>query len=208
LPALSDVQLLKLDSKDPIEPDLLADIVIKGVLATPTREPNHAIGLRLQIDDIRFYIQPSMFMAKNKPDEVCTATSEVLAYQCKEGQRLVKGFHLLFFDALGKWAGWHTMNIHESSPHYCNAMPAMGVANKAKNELFVTMQYFLADGGGAKKVSDLGSDWFRMTTRIRVKDNTGKIEVEQDDTCLGNPNQIDTIAKAHKQLQRCAVPQK
>jgi hypothetical protein len=207
--AWADVQLLKLDSNDPIEPDLLADVVIKGVSATPNREPHHDIGLKVLIDDIKYYIQPSMFMAKSKPGEVCTPSGNVLAYQCQEGQRYVKGCHLLFFDAQGKWVGWHTMNIDEKKyPHYCNAMPAMGIANKAKNELLVTMQYFLADGGGSKRVSDLGSDWFRMTTMIRMKANNGKIEVEQDDSCLGNPNQVDTIAKARKQLQRCLANQK
>ena len=79
----------------------------------------------------------------------------------------------------------------------------MGVADRDKNELLITMQYFLADGGGAKKASDVGADWFRMTTLFRVKAIDGKIEVEQDDYCLGNPNQFDTIAKARMQLQRC-----
>lgn len=32
LPVWADVQLLKLDSNDPIEPDLLADEVIKGLI--------------------------------------------------------------------------------------------------------------------------------------------------------------------------------
>jgi len=54
----------------------------------------------------------------------------------------------------------------------------------------------------------VGAGWFRMTTLIRVKDNHGKIEIEQDDSCLGNPNQLETIAKARKQLQRCAAGQK
>ena len=84
-------------------------------------------------------------------------------------------------------------------------MPAMGIADKWKNEILVTMQYFLADGGGAKKVAELGSGWARMTSLIRVKAVDGKIEVEQDDSCLGNPNQLDTIAKARKQLKICAT---
>jgi hypothetical protein len=47
-----------------------------------------------------------------------------------------------------------------------------------------------------------------MTSLIRVKASNGKIEVVQDDSCLGNPNQFDTIAKARKQLQRCAASKK
>jgi hypothetical protein len=208
LPVWADVQLLKLDANDPIEPDLLADAAIKGLSATPGREPHHDIGLRLQIDEVKYYIQPSIFMAKSKPDEVCTPTGDVLAYQCKEGQRFVKGCHLLFFDARGKWAGWHALDIQEKSPYYCNALPALSTANKLKNELLVTMQYFLVDSGGARKASDIGKDWLRMTTLFRVRAINGKIEVEQDDSCLSNPNQLDTIAKARKQLQRCAINKK
>ncbi len=79
----------------------------------------------------------------------------------------------------------------------------MGVADKSNNELLITMQYFLTDGGGAKKVSELGSNWLRMTSLIRVKAKNGKIEVEQDDACLGNPNKVDTVGLARKLLQRC-----
>jgi hypothetical protein len=71
--------------------------------------------------------------------------------------------------------------------------------------LLVTSQYFLIDSSGAKKIADVGEGWFRMTTLVRVKSSNGKIEIEQDDACLGNPNQLDTISKARKQLQRCAA---
>ena len=42
-----------------------------------------------------------------------------------------------------------------------------------------------------------------MTTLFTVKDVGGKIEVEQDDRCLGNPNRIETIPDARKRLRAC-----
>ena len=105
--------------------------------------------------------------------------------------------------------GFQTIRIDEKYPHFCNAMPAIGVANKSQNELLVTMQYFIPEAHmGATNSTELGRGWTRMTSLIRVKANNGKIEVAQDDSCLGNPNQFDTIAKARKQLQRCAASQK
>ena len=206
LPAWAAVQLIQIESGEPFSLSELAQPVVKGINAAPSQGQIFDVGLVLMVDGLKYYIKPAMFMAKSKPDEICTPTGDVLAYQCKEGQRFAKGCHLLFFDSKGKWVGWSTLQINEKkSPHYCNAMPAMGVFNKDKNELLITSQYFLIDSSGAKKIADVGSGWFRMTSLIRVTDNHGKIEIEQDDACLGNPNQLDTISKARKQLQRCAA---
>jgi hypothetical protein len=209
LSALAEVQLVKIGDHEPFELTEIAQPVINDMKATPGRGQQFGVGLVLMSDGLKYYIQPAMFMAKRKPDEVCTPTGDVLDYQCKEGQRYAAGCHLLFFDSQGKWVGSNTLQIKEKkSQHFCNNMPAMGVFNKDKNEILVTSQYFLIDSGGAKKIADVGAGWFRMTTLIRVKNNHGKIEIEQDASCLGNPNQLDTIAKARKQLQRCAKGQK
>jgi hypothetical protein len=207
LPVWADVQLFKTTDEDP-ELDKISIPITEKLTASPSREATFSYGFKMVLDDENYYIKPTTFMAKSKPDEICNPIEKSLTYRCKEGQPHVKGCHFLFFDARGKWIGIHTMKINEDIPHYCNAMPAMGVANRAKNELLVTMQYFLADGRGAKKVSELGFNWIRMTTLFRVKAINGKIEVEQDDSCLGNPNQIDTISKARKQLKRCASVRK
>ena len=87
-------------------------------------------------------------------------------------------------------------------------MSAIGAANKTNNELLVTMQYFLIGGESAKEISEIGSGWFRMTSLFRVKAVNGKIEVEQDDACLGNPNRIDNIPEARKTLRQCAGSKK
>lgn len=209
-PAWADIQLLKVDPQDPVQSYVLADEVIRGLSAVPKRGPHKDVGLRVFIDDAKYYVQPAMFMAKIWPDEVCTYdVKNYRSYKCVEGQPDVDGCHLLFFNTQGESVGFQTMKIDEKYPHFCNAMPAMGVADKAKNELLITMQYFVPEAHmGVAKLSELGRGWTRMTSLIRVRASNGKIEVEQDDSCLGNPNQFDTIAKARKQLQRCAASQK
>ena len=58
----------------------------------------------------------------------------------------------------------------------------------------------------ASKISEVGSGWTRMTSLFRLKEDNGRILVEQDDLCLGNPNQIETIPEARKLLKQCKGP--
>lgn len=209
IPTWATVQLSGLSDNEPFSLKEVAAPVVQSMNAAPSRDPQYDVGLVLTVDQMKYYVKPYMFMAKSRSDEVCKPVAKAFAYRCEEGQPFVYGCHLLFFNARGEWVGFKTLAINERTyPHFCNAMPAMGVANREKNELLITLQYFLADGDGAKRVSDVGDDWFRMTSLIRIKANQGKIEVEQDDSCLGNPNQLDTIAKARKQLQRCEASKK
>lgn len=165
------------------------------------------LGFKLHIDEVKYYIKPAMLMAKSQPKEVCTPKDydKAPTYQCEEGQRYAHGCHLVFLDADFAEAGFHTLTINEPYRYFCNAMPALGVASKERNELLVTVQYFPIDRKAASKVSEIGSSWTRMTMLFRVKAVDGKIVVEQDDRCLGNPNRIETIPEARKLLKRCEV---
>jgi hypothetical protein len=204
IPVWANIQLGG-GEKDPfnLSDQALSTIAKEKLNTTPSREPRTPIGFRLEIDREVYYIQPALFMLKSRPDEVCTPIKKSLTYRCEEGQRYAEGCHLMFFDAQGKWVGLHTIQIKEGFPHFCNAMPAIGVANKVTNELLITMQYFLIDGKGAKEISEIGSGWFRMTSLFRVKAVNSKIEVQQDDACLGNPNRIDNIPDARTALTVC-----
>ena len=165
------------------------------------------LGYKLFIDGIKYYLQPALFMIKSRPNEVCTPAhfDNVPTYQCVEGQRETVGCHLFFLDGNFTEAGFHSIKIHEPYLHFCNAVPAVGVASKGRNELLVTVQYFPIDRKAASKVNEIGSGWNRMTVLLRVKTVNGKIVVEQDDSCLGNPNKIDTIPDARKALARCST---
>lgn len=180
--------------------------------ATPRREAHvkPLASARLKIDGENYTLFSFTFMAKTRQDDVCTESKKPndRSYSCVEGQPDVDGCHLMFFDAQGKWMGLHTMQIKENFPHFCNAMPAIGIANKANNELLVTMQYFIPEALQGLPVTPTGGGWFRMTSLFRVKAVNGKIEVVQDDACLGNPNRIDNIPEARKTLRQCVGSKK
>jgi hypothetical protein len=163
------------------------------------------LGFKLRLDGTLFYLQPAMFMRKSRPDEVCNPNYRdgAPSYACLEGQRHTKGCHLFFFNQDFAEVGYHEIEMKESYPYYCNTVAAISVANKANNEMFVTVQYFPIDRKLAGKASELGAGWKRITLLVRIKQDNGKIVIEQDDSCLGNPNNLEDIASARKALLAC-----
>jgi len=164
------------------------------------------LGYKLFIDEKKHYLQPMRFMAKQHVNDVCTPApfTNVPTYRCVEGQRYRVGCHVFVFGEAFKEVGFHTIEIKETAPYFCNAVPAVGVGDKARNEVLFTVQYFFIDGKPATKMSEIGSGWKRMTVALRFKDEGGKVSIEQDDRCLGNPNTIDTIPDARRRLKQCA----
>lgn len=164
------------------------------------------LGYKLYIDEKKYYLQPMLFMAKQHPGDVCTPApfANAPTYQCVEGQRYRVGCHVFIFDESFKEVGFHTIEIKESALYFCNAVPAVGVGDKTRNEVLMTVQYFFIDGTPAAQISEIGSGWKRMTVALRLKAEGGKVLIEQDDRCLGNPNRIETVPDARRRLARCA----
>ncbi len=170
-----------------------------------TFRPEHHLGFKLRLDGTLFYLEPMTFMRKSRLDEVCTPdyNKDALRYTCVEGQRHTSDCHLFIFDQNFAEVGYRDLNIKEPYQYFCNAMPAIGTGKKTDNELLVTVQYFPIDRKLASKMSEMGSGWKRMTILVRIKSENGKIIVEQDDSCLGNPNSYEDIASARKALAVC-----
>jgi hypothetical protein len=172
----------------------------------PRGDPEYGLGFKLYLNDELYYVNPARFMQKTRPDEVCHIKNFVNmpTYQCQEGQRYTVACHLGVYDKQFKELGWHTIQIKESYPVYCNADIALGVLDKSQNDLLMTVQYFSVDRQAASKVSQIGSGWVRMTVRLKLrKAEGGHMLIEQDDACLGNPNKLDTIADARRALRQC-----
>lgn len=163
------------------------------------------LAFKLFVDQEKFYLQPTLYMPQSRPAEVCTSVGKVTAYQCKEGQRETQACHVGFFDAQFREVGWHTIRINEPVPIFCNSVPAVGVYDANQNAILVTVQYFPIDHKPAAKPSEIGSGWKRMTVLLRLTSENGKIAVEQDDRCLGNPNQVDAVPDAKRALRRCTA---
>lgn len=164
-------------------------------------------GFRLFVDDTKYYIKSAMFMARSKAGEVCTPSpfKSAPTYRCDEGQTLTQGCHVFVFNDRFERSAHHAIAINEKFPHFCNAMPAMGVGDKANNIVLVTVQYFNTERKPASSIAQVGSSWRRMTVALRIQAKDGKISVEQDDRCLGNPNQIEEVPEARRKLRACAA---
>lgn len=175
-----------------------------------TYEPDLSLGFKLHIDGTKYYVKPALFMARDHSDEACTPASFTKAptYQCEEGQRYKVSCHLMFFNAQFENVGVYRIRPNEEYESFCNAVPAIGVADKARDELFVTFQYFPIDRKAASKVSEIGDGWKRMTSLFRLTVADGKITVAEDQACLGNPNEIETIPDARVALKRCRANSK
>lgn len=163
------------------------------------------VGFKLRLIGALYYVSPAMLMARDKEGEACSPDYRPGAaqYMCQEGQRYTHSCHLLFLNKAMEPAGSLRLHIDEPYRYFCNAMPAMGTADKSRNELLVTVQYFPIDQKLASKVSEIGSDWKRMTILVRLRAEDGKIVAEQDDYCVGNPNTFDSVQDARTALDIC-----
>lgn len=163
------------------------------------------IGGKMFLDGKKYYIAPVLFMGRSRPEEVCTPADYVNTptYQCEEGQRYTHGAHIFIFDSTFQEVGYHLIRINQPWPFFCNSVPSVGTGDKKRNEMLVTVQYFPVDRKAANKVSNIGTGWARMTVLLRVQEKDGKMVLEQDDTCLGNPNQFESIPDARRRLKQC-----
>lgn len=82
----------------------------------------------------------------------------------------------------------------------CLSVRAMAVANTFPDAMLITLGY-IDSAEPADKSSDAPE--FYTTLLLRFKTKNGELKIEQDDSCLGNPNQYKTIAQARKALTKC-----
>lgn len=165
-----------------------------------------ALSFKMRLDGRAYYLAPVRFMSKSRPDETCHPAADVSTprYQCEEGQRHTQDCHLFVFDNQFREVGYQKIRINETVPIFCNAVPGVGAAAKERNEIFITSQYFPIDGKPADKMETFGGNWRRSTQMFRLTEADGRILFEQDDSCLDNPNNINSIPDARKRLADCS----
>jgi hypothetical protein len=184
----------------------LADFLKATPIGPHEIKTGYQPGFKLFIDNVKYYIDSATFMARSHPEEICHPDyKKALSYKCEEGQALTRHPHIFFFNNKFEPVGVYQLKLNLPYQYFCNSMPALGVADKTHNELLVTVQCFDINAKPASKRSELGSGWQRMTLLFRVRVVEGKVELEQDDTCLGNPNQYEDIPTARKALKKCAA---
>jgi hypothetical protein len=51
--------------------------------------------------------------------------------------------------------------------------------------------------------AEVEANKYRTSVLVHLSEQNGKLKLTQDDSCLGNPNKYDTIAKARAALKKC-----
>jgi len=80
----------------------------------------------------------------------------------------------------------------------CDGVKAMAIAKEVSDAMLITLSYF----DGASHDSEPAD--YSTTVLLRFSNQNGKLKIEQDDRCLGNPNKYKTIAAARNALGQCA----
>lgn len=83
----------------------------------------------------------------------------------------------------------------------CRTVQAMAAAKAVPDAMLITLGYI---DSAAPADKNYDPPEFYTTLLLHFKDDNGKLKIEQDDSCLGNPNQYKTIAEARKVLTQCA----
>ncbi len=86
----------------------------------------------------------------------------------------------------------------------CDYVDAISIAKEVSDAMLVTLEY--SDSAAPADPRNDPQE-FITTVLLRFSEQNGKLKIEQDDGCLGNPNQFKTIAAARKALKQCAAAQ-
>ena len=148
-----------------------------------------------------FYVAGVQYISKEQRSEIHRST---LAKE-SDGKTLPGGgvCTLFIYDENLKQAAKHNIKLNEADGRtWCNG--ANGLARvRGQEALLFSISYYLTDKPLAKKANDIGDGWRYMTVQLRLQERDGKVFIEQDDTCLGNPNTYKDIAAARKALAAC-----
>lgn len=163
------------------------------------------LPFKLHFGGEKYYLQPALFVARDQPNEICTPiySENKKRLECAEGQRYKESCHLLFFNTNFQNVGVYRFYPNEPFEAYCNGVVAVGVADKARDEIFATFQYFSIDKPRARSASEIGSGWKRVTVLLRLSHTDGQISVQEDLSCIPKPNALETIPDARAALNAC-----
>lgn len=110
---------------------------------------------------------------------------------------------LFVYDKNLKQAAKHDVKLNEANGHtWCNGARALARV-KGQDALLFSISYYLTDKPLAKNANDIGDGWRYMTVLLKLREQDGKVVIEQDDSCLGNPNGFKDLASARKALSAC-----
>lgn len=80
----------------------------------------------------------------------------------------------------------------------CDDVKAIAIAKEVPDAMLITLDYFDGASHDSEPASHL------TTLLLRFSNENSKLKIEQDDSCLGNPNKYETIAAARDALKQCS----
>lgn len=160
---------------------------------------------RFVLDKDTYLLTSLSFMAARDEGETCTPTSD--AYLCKEGQLYTNDCFLTLAEdgPYPKTAGesdLYQIDIRESVPVYCSGVSSVGIYDKKKNLFLVTVRYSRIDKSNPQKGFYKKGE-LALSALLEAKKTPSGISLVQVDSCIGNPNHIETIPEARKALTQC-----
>ena len=124
-----------------------------------------------------------------------------------ESKPLAGGGICAFFvyDANLKQLAKHDIKLNEANGNtWCNGVRGL-TRVKGQDAILYSLSYYLTGKPLAQRPEDIGKGWRYMTVLLRLREQDGKVVVEQDDACLKNPNLYRDLAAARKALAACAA---
>lgn len=107
------------------------------------------------------------------------------------------------YDDKLKQVAKHDVKLNEANGRtWCNGVNALARV-KGRDALLFSISYYLTDKPLAQRAQDIGDGWRYMTVLLKLREQDGRVLIEQDDDCLGNPNQYKDMGSARKALAAC-----
>jgi hypothetical protein len=158
---------------------------------------------RMQWKKRTFYIAGVQYPSKEQTAAVRTEVATKVSLPPVAGGGICS---LFIYDENLKQAAKHDIKLAEANGRtWCNGVRALARV-KGQDALLFSLSYYLTDKPLAKKAQDIGDGWRYMTVLLKLSEKDGKVVIEQDDACLGNPNPFKEVAAARKALSACPTP--
>ena len=157
---------------------------------------------------IKLYSNIGAFVSEIAPLEDCKPDPDELVpgHECEWRRKRFSVCHLYMFNSQNlKLENVARLNIVRDKKQLlglprCHGVEAMAIAKIIPDAILITLSY-IDSAAPAEARSDPPE--FYTTILLRFHQENGKLQIEQDDTCLGNPNKYKTITAARAALTQC-----
>lgn len=185
----------------PIQDAVRRDLVAEGYRPDDLRMGLESQGFRMIWAGQTYFIAGAHYMSKTQ----WTQIHESVRNKVKNTPTLPGGgiCALFVYDKDLNPLARHNILFKEAGGRvYCNGANALARI-KGEDALLFNVMYYLVDEPKSKTIASIGEGWRRMTVLLRLRHDGAKVRIEQDDTCLGNPNPYGHIESARVALAAC-----